>query len=197
MPKGTPLTEEELNRRRHEIFAAAARLFLDRGFVETSMREVAAAAGMGKSSLYDYFRTKDDILIWYFLDDIDDMIVLAREIAGQPLSATEKLRRILHKQMERMLESRKFYLRFYAELQRLGGESRRRIRLKRHAYQDLLRGIVEQGIRDGEFRPVNPLLATHMLQAALLPPAFTSRPMGTPDEMLDEALNLFLRGVQA
>jgi len=197
VPTGTPLTEEELTRRRHEIFAVAAQLFLKKGFVETSMREVAAAAGMGKSSLYDYFRTKDDILIWYFLDDIDDMMVLAREIAGQPLPAVEKLRRILHKQMERMLENKAFYLKFLGELQRLGGDGRRRIRTKRHAYQDLLRAIVEQGIREGSFRPVNSLLATHMLQMALMPPAFTSRPVGTPDEMLDEALNLFLRGVQA
>ena len=197
MPKGISLTEEEQNRKRHEIFAAAAHLFLEKGFIETSMREVAEAAGMGKSSLYDYFQTKDDILLWYFLDDADDMTALARDIALQPLPAVEKLRRILHKQMERLLENKGFYLKFSSELQRLGGESRRRIRSKRHAYQDLLRVIVEQGIQEGAFRPVNSLLATHMLQMALMPPAFTSRPIGTPDEMLDEALDLFLRGVQA
>ena len=197
MPKGISLTEEEQNRKRHEIFAAAAHLFLEKGFIETSMREVAEAAGMGKSSLYDYFPTKDDILLWYFLDDADDMTALARDIALQPLPAVEKLRRILHKQMERLLENEGFYLKFSSELQRLGGESRRRIQSKRHAYQDLLRGIVEQVIQEGEFRPVNSLLATHMLQMALMPPAFTSRPIGTSDEMLDEALDLFLRGVQA
>jgi len=197
MPKGIPLTDEGLNRRRHEIFAAAARLFLEKGFIETSMREVAEAAGMGKSSLYDYFRTKDDILLWYFLDDAEDMTALAREISLQPIPAIEKLHRILHKQMERMLENKRFYLRFLAEVQRLGADSRRRIRLKRHAYQDLLCEIVEQGIREGAFRPVNTLLATHMLQMTLMPPAFSSRPIGTPEEMLDQALDLFLGGVQA
>ena len=56
---------------------------------------------------------------------------------------------------------------------------------------------VEQGIREGAFRPVNSLLATHLLLMTIMPAAFTSRPSGTPEEMLDEALNLFLRGVQA
>ncbi len=196
MPKGIPLTEEELSRKRHEIFAAAAQLFLEKGFLETSMREIAEAAGIGKSSLYDYFQTKDDILIWYFQDDLDDLLTLAREIAAQPLSAVEKLHQILRKQMERLLENKEFYLRLFAELQRLGGESRRRLRLNRYAYQDLLRGVVEQGIREGAFRPVNSLLATHMLLMTIMPPALTSRPSGAPDEMLDQALNLFLRGVQ-
>ena len=153
--------------------------------------------GTGKSSLYDYFKTKDEILCWYFQDDMDDMIAIACSIDEQSLSAIEKLHRILHQQLERMLGNKAFYLKFYAELQRLGGESRQRIRLKRHAYQDLLRGIVEQGIREGAFRPVNALLATHILQMALMPATFTSRPVGTPDEMLEEAFSLFLQGVQA
>jgi hypothetical protein len=84
-----------------------------------------------------------------------------------------------------------------SELPRLGSESRQRIQSKRHAYQDLLCGVVEQGIQEGAFRQVNPLLATRMLQSVLIPSAFTSRPIGTPDEMLDEALDLFMGGVQA
>ncbi len=197
MPKGIPLTEEEQNRKRHEIFAAAAHLFLEKGFIETSMREVAEAAGMGKSSLYDYFPTKDDILLWYFMDDLDDMTTLARDIALQPLPAVEKLHQILHKQMERRLENQEFYDKFLSELPRLGNESRERIRSKQHAYQDLLCGVIEQGIREGTFRPINPLLATRMLQSLLIPSAFNSRPIDTPDEMLDEALDLFMGGVKA
>jgi len=64
MPKGIPLTEAEQIRRRHEIFDASVKLFLKNGFQETSMREIAETAGIGKSTLYDYFKTKDEILVW-------------------------------------------------------------------------------------------------------------------------------------
>jgi AcrR family transcriptional regulator len=197
MPKGIPLTEEEQSRRRHEIFAAVAPLFLEHGFNETSMREIAEAAGMGKSSLYDYFKTKDEILIWYFEDEISDMAVMAREIASQPLPAIEKLRQILHKQLEFLLANKEFYLKLSFEIQRLSAESQRRIQARRHEYQDLLRGLIEQGIQEGAFRQVDTLLATRILITALTPVVFTSRPTGTPAEMLDEAFNLFLHGVQA
>jgi AcrR family transcriptional regulator len=197
MPKGIPLTEVEQNRRRHEIFAATAHLFLEKGFAETSMRELAEAAGMGKSSLYDYFSTKDEILLWYFEDELEDLTALAREIAGQPLPAVEKLRQILHKQLERLLEKKEFYSKLTVEVQRLGAEGQRRIQVKRHEYQDLLRSLVEAGIQEGAFRRVDALLATRILITALTPVVFTSRPTGTPAEMLDEAFNLFLHGVQA
>jgi AcrR family transcriptional regulator len=197
MPKGIPLTDEEQSRRRHEIFAATVPLFLENGFTETSMREIADAAGMGKSSLYDYFKTKDEILIWYFEDEIGDMALMAREIATQPIPAIEKLRQILHKQLEFLLENKEFYLKLSVEIQRLGAESQQRIQVKRHEYQDLLRNLIEQGIQEGAFRQVDTLLATRILITALTPVVFTSRPTGTPTEMLDEAFNLFLHGVQA
>jgi TetR/AcrR family transcriptional regulator, cholesterol catabolism regulator len=197
MPKGIPLTDEEQSRKRHEIFAATVHLFLEKGFTETSMREIAEAAGMGKSSLYDYFKTKDEILIWYFEDEIEDMTLMAREIANQPLPAVEKLRQILRKQLELLLENKEFYLKLSVEIQRLGAESQRRIQIKRHEYQDLLRSLIEQGIQEGAFRQVDTLLATRILITALTPVVFTSRPTGTPTEMLDEAFSLFLHGVQA
>ncbi len=196
MPKGRPLTEEEQDSRRHDIFAAVSRLFIERGFVETSMREIAEAAGMGKSSLYDYFKSKDEILIWYFQDEFSDMIEILRDVAGRPLSAVEKLRLVLYLQLDQIAKNKEISLKLYAELQRLGGEGRKLIRSKRHEFQDLLSGIVEQGIREGAFRSVDPLLATHIVQMAVLSAVFTLRPSGSPYEMLEEALGIFLRGVQ-
>ena len=64
MPKGIPLTQNELEQRRQEIFDATVNLFLEKGFYETSMREVAEAAGIGKSTLYDYFPSKDEIIVY-------------------------------------------------------------------------------------------------------------------------------------
>ena len=48
-------------------------LFLEKGFQETSMQEIAVASGMGKSTLYDYFKTKDEILLSVVEDGIYDL----------------------------------------------------------------------------------------------------------------------------
>jgi AcrR family transcriptional regulator len=44
--------------KRKQIRAAARRLFLDRGFAETSMDAVTAAAGVSKQTLYRYYESK-------------------------------------------------------------------------------------------------------------------------------------------
>jgi len=43
---------------RARIRDAAARLFVERGYVATTMREIASAAGVGERTLYDAFPTK-------------------------------------------------------------------------------------------------------------------------------------------
>lgn len=197
MPKGIPLTPEEQDRRRHEIFHAALQVFLEKGFNETSMREIAAAAGMGKSTLYDYFQTKDDILVSMVEDEILDLTQEVQEIARRPIPAYDRLRLIAQRNLEMVLANREFYLKISFEVQRLGLESQQRIQTVRHAYQDLIRRLIEEGIHEGDFRPINSLLVARLLVTALTPTVFTSRPTGTPQEMLDEIFDVILRGIRA
>lgn len=197
MPKGVPLTEEELSSRRHEIFNAAVHLFIEGGFNETSMREIAEAAGMGKSSLYDYFKTKDDVLLWFIEDEVMDLTAAAREIASRPLPAIERLRRIMRKHLEFLIASKEFYIKLSFEVQRLSIESQKRIQVGRHAYQDLIQQLIEQGVREGTFRPINSLLVVRLLLTAMTPTVFTSRPTGSPQQMLEEAFDIILKGIQA
>jgi AcrR family transcriptional regulator len=197
MPKGIPLTEEELDRRRHEIVAKTVNLFIEKGFRETSMREIAKAAEMGKSSLYDYFKTKDEILLWAIEDEILDLTVAVQKIVAQPIPAIERLQQVMQRHLEYLLSSKEFYLKLTFEVQRLAIESQQRIQVKRHAYQDLIRQLIDEGIQEGAFRPVDSLLVTRLLITALTPTVFTSRPTGTPQEMLDTAFDIIMKGIKA
>ncbi|MDD5468014.1 MAG: TetR/AcrR family transcriptional regulator [Anaerolineales bacterium] len=196
MPKGIPLTPEELDRRRREIFAHAVELFVNHGFRETSMRQVAEAAGMGKSSLYDYFKTKEDILVWAVEDQIGELTLAAQQIASQPLPAPERLRQIMRLQLDYLLSRKDFYVKLMFEVQRLSRQSQQRIQTRRHAYQDLVRHLIEDGIREGAFRPVDALLVARTLITVLTPTVFTTRPTGTPEEMLASAIDIVLKGIQ-
>ncbi len=56
---------------------------------------------------------------------------------------------------------------------------------------------MQEGIQNGEFRPVNPLLAIRCMFAVLTPTVYTSRPTGSPEEMLEQAIDLLFKGMQA
>jgi TetR/AcrR family transcriptional regulator, cholesterol catabolism regulator len=197
MPKGIPLTEEEQAKRRHEIFHQVAGVFVKKGFQETSMREIAQAAGLGKSTLYDYFKTKDEILVYFFEDQLNDMVAEAQRIAMQNSTADVRLRKIMEAYIESLQANKNLFLKLSIESQRLRLDSQKQIQQKRHAYQDMIRALIDEGIREGVFRKVNPLLAARLLISGMAPVIYTSRVTGTPQEMLRETLDIFFRGIAA
>jgi AcrR family transcriptional regulator len=74
-------------RRRGEILAAAAALFAREGYRGTSMREVAAAAGIQAGSLYHHFPSKEAIaveLVQEYHADLDRAVRDFRRVAGGP-----------------------------------------------------------------------------------------------------------------
>jgi TetR/AcrR family transcriptional regulator, cholesterol catabolism regulator len=197
MPKGIPITEEEQIQRRKQICVTAAQLFSDKGFNETSMHEIAEAIGAGKSTLYDYFKTKDDILIAYFEDILVGMNAKVEEIIMEDIPAREKLRKVMQFNLDLLLSNRNFYMRMSIEAQRVGIESQQRMAASRHAYQDMICKLVKEGILEGSFRPVDPIFTMRVILASLTPAVFTTRPSGTPQEMMDKAFDLILNGIKA
>jgi TetR/AcrR family transcriptional regulator, cholesterol catabolism regulator len=197
MPKGIPLTEEEQARRRHEIFHQVVNVFLKKGFHETSMREIAAAAGLGKSTLYDYFRTKDEILVYFFQDQLNDVTEEAQRIALQNSTADIRLRKIMEAYIESLQANKSLFMKLTLESQRLKMESQKQIQDRRHAYQDMIRALIDEGMREGVFRKVNSLLAARLLISGMAPVIYGSRLTGTPQEMLNETLDIFFKGIEA
>jgi AcrR family transcriptional regulator len=197
MPKGVPLTGDELLNRQRAIMSVALSLFQARGFPETSMREIAEAAGMGKSSLYDYFKTKDDILVFIIEELTIRATEQARAIAGQRIPPEARLRQIMEMQLASLQADGNLIWMLGSEAQHLKIESQRRIQQLRYGYQDLVRALIEEGIADGRFRKVDALLAARLLINTLVSVLYTSRPTGSAEAMLDEALGIFLRGIQA
>lgn len=196
MPKGIPLTEEEIAKRRHEIFHQVVNVFVKKGFHETSMHEIAEAAGLGKSTLYDYFKTKDEILVYFFEDQLNDLTNEAQKVALQNLSADKRLRQIMEIYIESLQANKNLFLKLTQESQRLKPQSQKLVQEKRYAYQDLVRALIDEGIREGIFRKVNSLLAARLLISGMSSVIYGSRSTGTPQEMLRETLDIFFKGIE-
>jgi len=197
MPKGIPLTEEEIERRRHEIFQSSVALIFQQGFAATSMQEIAHAAGVGKSTLYDYFPTKDHVLLFVFEEELEMLQEQAEDIAAQDIPVQEKLGKILETHLDFLIRNKDFNREISLQAFRLEQLGQRRILKKRYAYQDLLRSILEQGVKEGVFRPVNPRLSVRLLISMVEVLVYTTRPTGTPQEMLSDALDIFMNGIKS
>ena len=97
----TGLRERKKARTRSGISGAAIALFLERGYDQVSVAEVAEAAEVSKRTLFAYFPTKDDLVLHRFADHEDEpaRVVRARPPGVAPLEA-------LHQHLRAALERR-------------------------------------------------------------------------------------------
>jgi mycofactocin system transcriptional regulator len=63
----------------HELAAVAQRLFLERGFEQTSVDDIAGTAGIGRRTFFRYFPTKADVL---FVESATELHRLREHLAG-------------------------------------------------------------------------------------------------------------------
>ena len=78
---------------RAEVLAAARSLFAERGFTGTTIRAVAADAGVDPALVHHYFGTKDDLFVAALALPVDPREVLGPVIAAGPDGAGERLLR--------------------------------------------------------------------------------------------------------
>ncbi len=84
------LRERKKLRTKAAIQIEAMRLFLDRGFEQTTIEDIADAAEISPSTFFNYFPTKEDVV---FEDELDPLILAAfnAEPAGEkPITAIRK-----------------------------------------------------------------------------------------------------------
>ena len=77
--------------RRAAIHAAAVKVFSEQGFAATSMADIAAAAGMSRPALYQYFGNKGDIFGSAFAALVDGAVDAALAQLEQPGSTADRL----------------------------------------------------------------------------------------------------------
>lgn len=78
-----PVKSARADNRLSALLDAAARLFAERGYAATSMRDIAAACGMLPGSLYYHFAAKDDLLAAVYEAGVAQLnSAVARAVAG-------------------------------------------------------------------------------------------------------------------
>jgi AcrR family transcriptional regulator len=92
MTKSLGLRERKKIRTRRAISEAAIALFMENGFDNVSVAEVAAAAEVSKMTVFNYFPAKEDLVLERVDDHIDEAseVVAAREPGETPVGALRR-----------------------------------------------------------------------------------------------------------
>jgi AcrR family transcriptional regulator len=155
----TTIKDPELvAQRRAEIINIATRMFLERGFHKTSIRDIARACPFNLASLYMYVASKEDILflVAQHLIDVKAKAMAAVEIdekdpANSFRTALKAYCRIVH-------EYRPHIRLLYRELDVLSPPRREIVMASLSTVTNVFERIIRNGISRGVFGDVDPKL---------------------------------------
>src|SRR5260370_707163 len=182
--------------RRLEILRAAGKEFRVRGFAETGMRDIAAAAALSPANLYNYFRGKHEILFFCQDNSLDRMISALDKARRMRTSAATKLRMVIVSHLRCVLdevEGSAAHLLTTA----LPRRQQRYLVTKRDKYEEGVRNLISTRMRSGEFVHCDPALAVRAILGGLNWSVQWFSPEGplTAAEIADRFADYLIRGV--
>lgn len=139
--------------RKEQIFRTAAELFREKGYVASSMRDLAQKLGIEAASLYSHIRSKEEILHNICFDMAVEFRKSLEEVEKQKnLTASERLRRGIIGHVQVMARDLTASAVFMNEHRHLSQPYLRDFLLLRINYINRFKAIIEDGVKSGEFK---------------------------------------------
>ncbi|MBN1352761.1 TetR/AcrR family transcriptional regulator [candidate division KSB1 bacterium] len=157
-----------------EIIKHAMRVFAQKGYAKTKMADVALAAKIGKGTIYEYFKSKDEIFNFVFTHFMDSMETIVAKAIFKLTDPVEKIKTIFtswaahitsHENdiMEIMLD-------FWAEAVRKKDDKEIAMIQLDKIYDDfrrIIQSILEEGIRTGSFKKIDAYYTASLILGAM------------------------------
>lgn len=192
--------------RKAEILKAAMSVFARNGIVNAKMSDIAAAAGIGKGTVYEYFRSKEDIFAEAYQTIFAGVEREIGEVLQSDLGPVEKLRKLMSISIEAFLgdggEFAGIMMSFWSEGIRNKDERIISIINLEKIYADyrmMIAGILEEGVRKGIFRAGDTMMTASVLIGAMdgiLLQWIMDPTVFSPPEAIDTLLDCYLNGIR-
>lgn len=137
---------------RADVVAAAGRLFAERGYHGTSMRDLGKELGLLGSSLYSHVESKQDLLV----EVVEEGARLFEESAARAVqpkaTAAEDMNRLISGHVDVVLDNVDISRTFLNEARMLDADHRTKVVEARDHYEKAFRSVLRRGVVDGSFR---------------------------------------------
>ncbi|MBN2165664.1 MAG: TetR/AcrR family transcriptional regulator [Marinilabiliaceae bacterium] len=186
---------------KNAILEVARNLFSKYGYKKTTMEDIAQALGKGKSSLYYYFKNKEDIFQAVIDWEEDILFSSLREIIQEPVSADKKMEKYIEVRMETIRELENYHKAINTDsnsnfdfLDYIKGKSEQEEAL-------MIEQIMQEGLNSNIFAIKNPQMAAIAISTALKGleiPLFRTKPQMQNDDFkvqLKNVLNILFYGL--
>src|SRR4030042_1574230 len=162
---GTQIKNSELvQKKRLQIAMGASKLFIKKGYSQTSIRDISKATGLTIGNLYDYITRKEDVL--YLVFDVFHSIWtnrLEEEGIFEIEDPIKQLKTAVQKMLELVNSHRDMVLLMYTETKLLPKEFIKIIMEKESGLVECFERILKRGVEKGVFKIKHPFLIANII----------------------------------
>ncbi len=162
----SPRIREKRRRRQAEILHAALHAFREKGYHATTLDDIAKKLDVRKTALYHYFPDKETILYQCHRESLAEVQRFTRMARKRSRRAEDQLRYIIQEHVRVMTETLEGSPLAF-EVTALSEERQHEVISARDRYERGLRKIIDSGIAEGAFRPVDAKIATFAILGAI------------------------------
>lgn len=160
---GTRRRREDASSRKAEIIDVCVRIICQKGYKAARLEDVARELNISRPTIYHHLESKEDILREIHDQTASALASIITTIARAQVPPEEKLRRFIIAHTRYVIENRDRVAVFFQETAHLPKRSAARLKRKRQEMEDVVKGIIEDGIEEGVFRDVNVTLAANLI----------------------------------
>ena len=184
--------------KRELILTEAAKLFKDRGYGGTSMRDLAGQVGMEAASMYNHIKSKDELLDTICFRISDTYLAQLAEIEATPSSYGHKIRALVRLHIRLMVEDGAAVSVANHDWKYLPEPRLSEFKQARKTYERGFAALIEAGIAAGEFRTVNVSVALFTVLSAVRWVELWYRPGRgiSAEELENNIITMLLNGLE-
>lgn len=149
--------------RTQDIGEAALTLFAERGYLGTSMKDIAAVLGLRAPSLYNHVNSKQDLLREIMVRTMSDLIRDHQTAIGTTTDVTEQLRRAMDAHVRYHARHPRDVRIGNAEIWNLEEPAQSEVRKMRRQYNYAWQSIIKRGVQQGRFETPSAQLASYAM----------------------------------
>lgn len=153
--------------RKTEILQTTARLFRKKGYKATSMRAIAEEVGIKAASIYNHFRSKQEMLEVLLMDIAEQFTAGMSEIDSTGKEATKKLSQLIELHVKLTVEYTDAIALIAAEWVHLEEPAKSEYLTLRTTYEKAFKSILEQGKVTNQFQQVDTEIALFSILSTL------------------------------
>lgn len=184
--------------RQAQLLGIACRLFSERGFNGTSLRDIAEEAKVTKAALYYHFPNKESLFAKIVLESLEALVNQVKEACLEAKTPEAKVRAFMLTTAENYQHNREAWTASSNAFRTHGDSpSKAKAVALRDQYEKLLRGFIREGIESGHFRQVDPAMAGRVLLASVNSMSRWHNLKGklTPPLVVDQFVDIVLHGL--